>query len=1443
MLPLKAKLLTILLVCCFLKPFAQTSCVPVYVNEYASNGHMEPYTMKALTDGTFIIAGRGTASGMGPFDGMVMHVSAKGAILWSFLIGGAADDAFTGIAALADGSFLLSGSTASYGHPESKGWLVLISGNGNPIWSRQIGSQHAGSDRIKAVLQYSDNDIIGTFNEDDSSVLSNPVIFKIGEDGTMRWCMKFDNGNDDSFTSIAFSGNTIYASGYYSAGTYKKGVITELNASNGTWISARNIYRDDPYDQEIAGLEIYNNMISYGLWLHGIISSYYTFNGLVCVQTNLANTRQLVVYADNNYDASRMTPFRAMDGGFFVLRSSSSNIYQYSNVCKIDRYGILEWGRILNNYSAMANVAVAVTADNGFASAHFYNNYATNNLNQMRMVRMNDAGENGDCQLNPIGLFTDTLGYNEMPFSWSSITPENPDQVVITPVITSNNLTLNNVCFNNLCTDKTPLPPGCNKTYRIEYSGPEAQLFRDAVTTPDGGRIAIGESGSSQDGLAVKTDADGQPVWSKRFEVFFHSMKFIRILRSVDGNYWIFATDYLTLNHEASSYIDLIKIDDSGNIISSMQLDFGNVSGLEGEVADAVTTPDGGFILMVNDDWGSGSIYSYIFRCDASAGLIWKKQITHLNAAPVYKSITCSQDAIFLAYDGYGQEDYPNFGVDRLDLKTGNLMWAKKYTIGNNNNTEMINRIFSNNDTSYTFVNNFTPFGPSNTITNTVMVKIDPQGNNFESLILNGETMKPDNAFFYPYMSPPTITMTTENDFVLCDKADVNGINKLNMVRFDKSGNPSWSRNFESMNNHTPENIHQQGTGFLVIGLVDTLHPGNAAFTNGFLLKVDSSGQIMNNATGDCQQVNRSFSPSQVSTNEIYIGPRQSIDISGSTWNPINITTLDIDVDPTAYCIQKATCGVVGLKQKGNVCSLKDTLVYFLQDAASCDATAAWQYDTLYFHALFSSGDSILLQPVREGLSTLKATVEGNCFLNNQQINTTVSHAASDVSLGPDTLLCAGNLIKLSAGPDFASYLWNNNSTDSTLMISASGSYYVQVTDLCGISAMDTIQVNPADFAFQISGDSVSCNMAPAFLQVSLGYSNYQWSPSTFLSGSGSKVQVTPQVNTEYKVTAQKFPGCTVADSILVNALTSPSIELRADTSLCSGDSVLIQAPVGFSHYIWSTGDTSLSVYVKNKGSYALKAVYSNGCISADTMGILNIYPNPLPGLDKNPVICSGSTRELTTSQPYRNYLWNDGSTGNMIIVSSTGQFWVRVVDQQGCYGTDTVDINSVGVLPVNFLATDTVICQFGKIKLGPNGSFQQYAWNDNSTGSTLNISGPGIYWLEVTDDEGCVGRDSIQVIQKQCMIGVYVPNAFTPDHNGSNEVFRPVIMGNITTIDFQVFNRWGQKVFESRVPGQGWDGNIGGMPSAVDTYVWTCSYSLEGQPPAHEKGTVILIR
>jgi hypothetical protein len=98
-----------------------------------------------------------------------------------------------------------------------------------------------------------------------------------------------------------------------------------------------------------------------------------------------------------------------------------------------------------------------------------------------------------------------------------------------------------------------------------------------------------------------------------------------------------------------------------------------------------------------------------------------------------------------------------------------------------------------------------------------------------------------------------------------------------------------------------------------------------------------------------------------------------------------------------------------------------------------------------------------------------------------------------------------------------------------------------------------------------------------------------------------------------------------------------------------------------------------------------------------------------------------------------------------------------------------------------------------------PSGSFQQYTWNNGATGSSLTVTRPGTYWLQVKDNDNCVGRDSIVVYPKECLKGIYVPTAFTPDGNGRNDYFKPFIGGVVKQYQFTIYNRWGQVVFTTR--------------------------------------------
>lgn len=303
-----------------------------------------------------------------------------------------------------------------------------------------------------------------------------------------------------------------------------------------------------------------------------------------------------------------------------------------------------------------------------------------------------------------------------------------------------------------------------------------------------------------------------------------------------------------------------------------------------------------------------------------------------------------------------------------------------------------------------------------------------------------------------------------------------------------------------------------------------------------------------------------------------------------------------------------------------------------------------------------------------------------------------------------------------------------------------------------------------------------------------------------------------------------------------------PVLNIGNDVTLCPGDSLLLDPGPGLDNYQWNTGSHSEAIWAHTAGTYRVQTTTANGCIAGAAMSLSN-YPAPVAGLDPDTTLCTGTTRQLSANSGYISYLWNDGSTTSTFEVSTIGQFWVRVTDAQGCSSADTVTIKDIIPLPSGFLPEDTTICQYDSETLKPNARFNSYLWNDGSTTASISVKTPSLYILQVTDKNGCVGADSIFLTGKQCLIGCYVPNAFTPNNDGKNDVFRPLLYGNVVQYKFFVFDRWGQQVFQSTEAGKGWDGTIHGVLQPAGTFAWYCTYQLQGEPAQTQNGTVLLIR
>ena len=160
-----------------------------------------------------------------------------------------------------------------------------------------------------------------------------------------------------------------------------------------------------------------------------------------------------------------------------------------------------------------------------------------------------------------------------------------------------------------------------------------------------------------------------------------------------------------------------------------------------------------------------------------------------------------------------------------------------------------------------------------------------------------------------------------------------------------------------------------------------------------------------------------------------------------------------------------------------------------------------------------------------------------------------------------------------------------------------------------------------------------------------------------------------------------------------------------------------------------------------------------------------------------------------------------------------------------------------------NYLPPDTTKCDYSTITEGALRAFDSYLWSTGQSTSAIPILNPGLYTLQVIDSNGCIGTDSITITDSSCPQYVYLPNAFTPNGDGRNDIFRPVFAGAASTFRFAVYDRWGRAVFVTTTPGAGWDGTTGGRPQPAGAYVWECVYQLYKEPERIQRGTVILIR
>ncbi len=312
-----------------------------------------------------------------------------------------------------------------------------------------------------------------------------------------------------------------------------------------------------------------------------------------------------------------------------------------------------------------------------------------------------------------------------------------------------------------------------------------------------------------------------------------------------------------------------------------------------------------------------------------------------------------------------------------------------------------------------------------------------------------------------------------------------------------------------------------------------------------------------------------------------------------------------------------------------------------------------------------------------------------------------------------------------------------------------------------------------------------------------------------------------------------------------------------APDTICVGDSVMLTAGGG-NTYNWipatglssTTGDSTIA-YPTGTTTYTINYV-AGKCKGYDT-AIVNVVQKPIPKTTPVQAICIGSSITLNASGG-TNYTWsppatlNNDSIANPVATPTVTTTYTVMVSNRACAIKDSETI-IVNTKPVIAACCNTTLDegQSVALSLNPITNGDTYNWTPNS-GLTCNTcadptASPDVttnYYVTITDSAGCTTTDTV-TIDINCG-GLFVPQAFSPNGDGQNDVL--YVRDNcIKSLDFEVYDRWGNKVFETNDKNTGWDGRYIGAAMNTGSYVYYLNATLYDGTNIKKKGNVELVR
>ena len=455
------------------------------------------------------------------------------------------------------------------------------------------------------------------------------------------------------------------------------------------------------------------------------------------------------------------------------------------------------------------------------------------------------------------------------------------------------------------------------------------------------------------------------------------------------------------------------------------------------------------------------------------------------------------------------------------------------------------------------------------------------------------------------------------------------------------------------------------------------------------------------------------------------------------------------------------------------------------------------------------------------------------------------------------------NIVATSGMPPIQ-YLWSNGNTTFNATNLSAGAQYVTVIDGNGCTRIDTTTINNSlALAIQFLPANSFCDSANGLINTIItngtGSLQYTWNTGQI---TNSIHQLEPN---DYWLKVTDSLGCEAIDTVTIKDDGVPHLKVvQYIPPVCKGDKtgqLTLYGISGVAPYKYSFDGITFSATAQlsnfSAGTYTIFIRDANSCIS-DTIitfpeGEDIVIINTLP----DSVICYHDTTakfSVSTSSGTPPYLWSINnspfSNNTQFTNLAQGIYTIQVVDSKNCKSSKSVTVYGP-YLPLNAtLKTTDIACYeelTGKLEAEISGGWQPltFKWSHlNSLFLFLDNQKEGIYSITVTDKKGCVFVVTDTIQQTYCC-NSYLPNSFTPNGDGLNDVFKAITPNtDISEYALKIYNRWGQEVFSTKEITAGWDGRIKGVDADMDSYyfimIYKCTHSKE---KLMRKGDVLLLR